>query len=96
MERINALEKQSGRRTRKMLQKNASIEQAALISHLLRAKKDAENLALVINFVNDPLVLEDLIYKLKAAQTRFRYCLQQARSAGVRARNLELISANEL
>lgn len=95
MEPINALKKQSGRRTQKMLQKNAAAEQAALISHLLRAKKDADNLALVINFINDPMVLEDLIYKLKAAQTRFRYCLQQARSAGICARNLELISAGK-
>ena len=95
MERINALSKPSSRRARKMLQKNAVQAENALISQLLHAKKDAENIARVINFVNDPMVLEDLIYKLKAAQTRLRYFLQKARSAGVCARDLELISAGK-
>ncbi len=95
MEQINASAKPAGRRARKTLEKAALQEESLLLAQLTQAKLDTENIARIIDFVKDPMVLEDLIYKLKAAQTRFRYFLQKARAAGICARDLALVSAAE-
>ena len=95
MERMNVLRKPADRRAQKLMEKSAVQEETLLLAQLANAKKNADNLARVIDFVNDPLILEDLIYKLKAAQTRFRYFLQKARAGGVSARAFALISSEE-
>lgn len=77
---------------KKAAQAAAMQSEIMLLSLLSAAQRDADNLARNMDFINDPMILEDLTHKLKAARTRFRYFLKQTRDAGLCARDFSQLA----
>lgn len=77
---------------KKSAKSSAAETENTLYSQLFSAQQDTENIAAHINFTNDPTILEDLIFKEKAAQIRFRYLLRAARADTEVGRDFSLLS----
>lgn len=70
-------------------------EERELLYNILQAKEETEGLAQAINFTNDNLMLENLIYELKASELRYRHFLSEARDHCTELRQLNQVSIPE-
>lgn len=70
-------------------------EERELFQNIQQAKTETENLAQAINFTNDSLMLENLIYELKASELRYRHFLSEARAHCSEVHHLDSHSITE-
>ncbi len=58
---------------------NLSPEGKDLISNLEETKSELNHLKLAINYITDPILLNQLIFQIKAAEVRYQYLFCMAR-----------------
>ncbi len=68
-------------------EKPVSSEYSTLMSHLSETKAEISDLNSSINYVTDPILLNQLIFQLKAAEMRYRYWFCLARDMEISADN---------
>lgn len=63
-----------------------TVEHKAIISHLKQTKDELETLTKNIDYVTDPILLNQLIFQLKAAEVRYQYWFCMAREQNITTR----------
>lgn len=63
--------------------KQQTVEHAELLQSIARAKLELEIANQNFSYVTDPLLVDMYTYQIKAAQAKYRYLLQKARTLDI-------------
>jgi len=64
-------------------EKNSLSSGEAIISHLKETKYELDSLTKNIDYVTDPILLNQLIFQLKAAEVRYQYWFCMAKEQNI-------------
>lgn len=79
----SVIETKAQNKTRLLHRKKASHEKQQLLNDILTARREMDTVIKNIDFVDDDMLLEHYIFKLKACELRYRYLITKAKENGI-------------